>query len=482
MSEAPPPDDVLSVFDALEAASVHYLVWKDVQEVDLFEAGDAELDLLVPSADRERFSEVAREHGFAEYRNLVDLYEGHITHYIRFHAGKHYHLHVHDSLLTGDHVAKEYCLDDLLGERPGGVMHGRIRTVSPEDELLIGLCRLALKSAAVDGIKAEELQRLRSIHTPALFDAAAERLRMSLSVLPEELEALRALVEGREQEAAVIAGIAERFDPWRRMSRPRVRSTRVAERALRAASRLLGLSNKTLRARAPSISIVGVDGSGKSTLAERLHAIVDKKTSCRYVYLGGNTKTYGVASWSARMLWGASAVSRRALGGAAGTSDLYYVLQALFEYSKCRDRVRRIDRANRFARRGVIHVFERYPMKGLFDYPFLADELERGAVQMGAPAKAIVTRLLARIDAELGRAGRPDIIVLVDTPFDVIASRRELDEPETRDIQKKLDLLHRYGDRGAEAGIFVLDNRGSLDESIATICEVLNGELCSSSS
>ena len=471
----------MRVFDSLAASGVRYLVWKDPQEVDVFSDGDAELDILLPPDEYPQFVEVVRAHGFARYLNFLDLYGGHVTHFIRFSGCKHYHLHVYDSLLTGDHYAKEYCLDRLFEQFPQGTVRRGVRTLSAEDEVLVGMCRLVFKAASPDSVRTTELERLRSLCTPVVFDAAAGRLRACVSLTDDDVALVRSCLTGNASPAALLR-LRPRFARLRRKGRLSAAGFRLMALGSAAVLRRRGLANKSLDGLAPSVAIVGVDGSGKSTLASGLARIIADKTSCRLVYLGGNTRTYGVVS---RLLWLATGVAgrcRRMLPDSIRVNGIYYLLQALLEYAKCQDRTRRIARARRLAGRGVVHVFERYPIKGLFDYPYLAYELDAGRPALGPVALKGVRRLLSAVDAELRRIGLPDVVVLVDAPYDLIATRRPLGEEEADDIRRKLELLERFDLHAAGPGLVVLRNDGALEHSLERLCELTNTALCSSSS
>lgn len=470
-------------FAAITEQGVRHAVWKDVAEALAFCERGGELDLLVAPADRSTFTRLARTHDFAEYRNLVDLYGGHVAHYLRFSARGHHHLHVYDSLLTGDHVAKEYCLDPLFGdELYQGPVYGGVKVVRPEDELLIGILRVIAKAGRVHGMRPGELARLRSLWTPERLEGALAALGGKVTFDADERAIVRRIFEGSPPGTSELAPLRSKLVPLRRFSRARTEVVRTLARVARAAGTLLGFGNKVLTRPAPALAIVGVDGSGKSTLARRLHALLGAVTSARYVYLGGNQETHGVATRVARRLWQAGWFLRRIAPEHATARDLATVIEALFEYCKHRDRVARMRRARRLQRRGAIVVYERYPIRGLFDYPYLAYALRRGDLVLGVHARRLVEEIIGRIDAGLALFPPPEVLVLIDMPLDAIAARRSLDPAEERDVRMKLDLVERFPAARPDVRLERLSNQGSIETSLERLCVLLNRELCSSSS
>ena len=471
------------VFRGLHDVGVHYAVWKDVEAIDVFDSGDAELDLIVAPVQREAFREVATRHGFAEYRSLVDIYAGQITHFIRFHDAKHFHLHVHYSLLTGDHLVKELCLDRLFANGWGEPATRRgVRTLEPDGELLVGLVRLVAKAGSARGMGSAELHRLRSIFDANRYQRALDKLGAHVRFSAAARARIRSCLEGDDEHLHRLGDGRGELRSLRRISPTRAVLYAFIVRLSAMLSGWLGLSNKVLRGEAPCVAVVGVDGVGKSALVGRLHAAVRSKTSARRVYLGGNARTYGMWTWTTRILWRASALLRSVLPAAAFMDGPYYVLLALFEHAKCVDRVHRIRAAKRFARLGVVTVFERYPIRGLFDYPYFAYDIRDGSLRVAGVAGRAVHALLARIDRALDAQGWPDIVVLLDTPYEVIASRRTLGSGAQRETQCKLRILSDFRGRGLDSSIVTVTNDRPIEASVAELCERLNRELCSSSS
>ena len=292
------------LFAALEERELRYAVWKDLEDVDRFWCGDAELDILVHRADRVSFRRLAIAHGFAAYRHHVDVYGGELAHFIHFADGVHHHLHVHYALLTGDH---------------------------------------------------------------------------------------------------------------------------------------------------------------------------------RCLYLGGNTRSYSPLTRVANDIHRASLLASRLVPRSAFILDLSSILSAHLEYRKCRDRVRRIRSGQQAARRGVVVVFERYPIKHLFDYPRLVHQLEQGEIKIRPFAERIVRSRLAAIDKLLDHAGSADVTALIHTDYEHIAARRKLRIDEREDVATKLETWREFK-RKSEHEIVIIENEGPAENAVARALELLNLRLCSFSS
>ncbi len=471
------------LFAALEEHGARYAVWKDLDEVEDFGRGDGELDLLVHRADRETFRRLAALHGYAEFRHHIDIYGGQVAHFLRFDAGRTSHLHVHCSLLTGDHTAKEYCLDALFADDLlfGGPLHGGIRTVDAAVEMAIGLVRLVLKAASPSGVKAAELARLRAVYSPDLFAAAVAVIAKGIELRPPTVDLLRGSLEGEGPAPRGLAGHVGTFAALRRLSPSAARFSKMALRGVDGLAWRMGLANKVLTTAAPSLAILGVDGSGKTSIAGALQDSLRRKVSVKRFYLGGNTGTYTPGTWVTYLLHRASSLASRLLPRSSLLRDLRAVFLAVHELSKCRDRVRRIRAAGRTARRGVIIVFERYPIRRLFDVPRLALELEKGEVELRPLAERLVRSLLLRVDRLLAAAGRADITVMIAADYELISSRRALHELERQDIRGKLDTWEEFRRCDAPQPI-VIENAGPLEDALAEVFELLRQRLCSLSS
>ena len=316
-------------------------------------AATPELDILVHRADRVAFRRLAVAHGFAEYRHHVDVYGGELAHFIHFADGVHHHLHVHYALLTGDHLMKEYRLDELFVEDllfKGPPRQG-IRTVEEVAELAIGVVRLALRAGSLSGVKVSELARLRSIYSADLFAGAIEVIERRIALPCAAVERFRAILAGDGRPPRRTRRACGLFSPLRRLSPFRARVSGARLRIVDGVARRMGLSNKVLLTPAPTIAIIGVDGSGKSTVATALQRTLARKVSVRCLYLGGNTRSYTLLTRVAYDVHRASLLASRLVPRSAFTLDLSSILSAHLEYRKCRDRVRRIRSGQRAARR-----------------------------------------------------------------------------------------------------------------------------------
>ena len=473
--------DIMAVFGALDTAGIWYAVWKDVPAIDTFAAGDAELDVLVKPDDLTDFAKCVRQFGFVQYRNWLDVYRGQLSHFIRFHAGKHYHLHVHVALLTGEHYAKEYCLDALFeAGLPKRVPRAEVQVVAESDELLIGLVRLAAKSSRPRQVATTELYRLREIYTPNRFDDGIERLRRATRVSEITRDLLREAVATATWNPRALHRYECEFRQLRRYGRLRARAMHYLVRLANAWHHSRGLSNKKLSGAAESFAVVGVDGSGKSSLVARLHAMLSVKVSSRTVYLGGNRKTYSLKTLGVLVFNTGFAVLQRWFSNVQCIRDLYWVTRAWFESAKCEDRINRIRLGRRLSAKGVIVIFERYPMVGLFDYPAFEHDVPGYEQRLSPWARRQVRQNLASIDEALHTEGPPKLTILVKTSLATIESRRALVADERLDIENKLARLAGFDSEITDHKIAIMNNEGDLTNLLSELSGRLNRELCSS--
>lgn len=470
------------VFDALNAAGIRYCIWKDLDEVPQFKFGNSELDVFVDRKDEARFDAICAAHGFAKFVPRTDIYGGAISHQMHFAEGRYFHLHVHTRLLTGDHYAKEYDLSCLVDDAffADEFIEG-VRVVDGESELMIGAVRLIAKARAENGFKVDELERLRDVFSDSLWKDHLERFS---SRIPFSQTAQCTLVQALCGDDEVLPSLAE-LEPelagLRRLSPVAASLCQTRLRLSNAFAQWRGLSNKIMQGGAPTIAILGVDGSGKTTLCDALVATFEEKVSVQRFYVGSNSGTYRAFTWGAYGVRGVLLRLQRLMASPQWLEQPIHLTHALLEYAKCRDRVAVIRKANRSAALGNLVIFERYPIKNLFDYPDLPRQVETSEIRLEGWMGSISKRLLSSIDVQLETVREPDASILLHTEYDEIASRRPLGPAEAADIRQKLEKLQRFSPSGRD-GLHEIRNAGTAEHTLQTVIEKVNTLLCARNS
>ena len=96
----------------------------------------------------------------------------------------------------------------------------------------------------------------------------------------------------------------------------------------------------------------------------------------------------------------------------------------MLEYGKAKDRARLAKKGNSLCKRGWIVVYERFPIKRLFDYPnTLAELKENGSKKYG---EEMVLSILKRIDEVIESIPEPDLFVLISVDQHIMQKIRFL--------------------------------------------------------
>jgi hypothetical protein len=387
----------LAFFDRLNAAGVHYGIFKSSRNTLVALAGDQDLDILVARRDYCSFCAIAGDSAGIRSANHVSLVSaGREDWFIPdFEWGKYLHLDVHTAIRLGGKFNKRYPFlnyEDI--RRWNHVLVGScsIPIVSSEDEAAITLSRLAFRAPTlafgswqkVRGTWAEELDELLfngsgEIHArcPVVGDpplgCQVERRGEGIVVRRADLAAIRRMVTAR-RGAAVYATIAD-------LLVNAFAATRYS------AARLLNRMSPglTIDRRRPArggllVAMIAPDGMGKTTQVARMWRLFDWKFSCARLYLGTGD---GEGWWLRRAIRSLYLRRRTAISASIdevgeGTarrgirSKIIGLLLSLWGALTALERYMRVRAARRMADRGVIVICDRWPQSlqaGLMDGP-----------------------------------------------------------------------------------------------------------------
>jgi thymidylate kinase len=421
-----------ALFEALNGSRIRYCHWKSNSHLDAAVNGRTDLDLLVHEEDQERFRERLTAFPIVAMASQAHRSFPAIEDYLGFDetTGRLLHLHVHYQLILGQRFIKNHHLPIEALFWANLTADGPVAIPVPELELIVLCIRVAMKLNAVEYLKALGRRALGRRGTP--FPRAVDEEFAFLRVMAREPRMLSLLAEsGLPIDADKLRSFLALVDretssplPYAAFKRHVMGSLRAFQRRSPLATlpayvggtahrlpllgSLLGTPRKTLPGIGYAVAIVGADGSGKSTLAADLQEWLSWKLVVRAHYYGIPKKgAITILSFLVR-------VANR-----LRVATLKDLLGALTWTFVARTRASTSDAIEGDRAAGRVAVIDRFP------HPSFATM----ATPMDGPQLAAATsrpaRLLARREAEYyARVRRPDLLLLLKAPVDVLRRRR----------------------------------------------------------
>jgi len=474
-----------SLFGDLNRQDIRYCHWKSNIHIDDGLNGTSDLDILIDSRDHQRFVDVLNAHRCKPMMPGCGGGFPGLSDYLGYDAetGAFLHLHVHTKTITGRSGIKEYHLpvENLCLEDPC-MLHG-VKVPRPEVELVIHILRMAAKkSLAGFGLDVSRRRSQGQTDGPGLTPESELRHLVDHSNLPCFREILRHDVfnllavdvieriatDPERVLASQLRRIRRSMIPFMRLSPGQVwsRSVMVELRSCLVRVGLLDLK-KNLESGGLAFALAGIDGCGKTTLAAKLQQKLGWKLRAQVCVLGSNKfslrllPTYCVTDVCKGILtfvFGWLSASRKALARVE-----YWLETAL-----AKDRLRKCRAADQAVRNGAVVIYERYPLRGVFDFPirFMPEGKFGTLIDNGRRE-----RLFGLYDKFPG----PALVFCLDiTPAE--SARRKPDH-DNAVIQAKHDRLSEFLKRPTDvfpdSEIVVLDGTRSQDDIVRDIVKVL---------
>jgi hypothetical protein len=443
---------------ALDEEEITYCHWKSNNALDRSASGQNDLDLLISRADALKFAALLNSLGFKQVEAPPDKEMPGVLDYFGYdeQARKLVHVHAHFQLSMGHDLTKNYRLPIEDAYLESSVQEDLFRVPAPEFEFMVFVIRMILKHSTWDvmlvgdgHLKSSERRelawlleridkaRVRELvkqHLPgvggALFTDCVRALEQGCPVWVR-IWAGQRLQSAMRANARVPAPVDTYLKFWRKGSQA------IYRRIVRSSPKYRLPNGGTM------VALIGGDGAGKSTTIEAIHDSLSKTFDMKRVHMGKpgwSPLTMAIRAalkvGQLMRLYPVESSLRETLKQESPVSPGYPWL--IREVCTARDRYRDYVKARRFAARGGIVLFDRFPLRQvqLMDGPqcerFVRLMEERaypgGAFQPRPNSR--LAKLLIRLEQRYyDRITPPELLVVLRVDPRIAVARKTGDDP-----------------------------------------------------
>lgn len=479
-------ESIQLMLKAFEKNNISYCHWKSNEHLSEALNGDTDLDVLFLPEQRALLEQILSECGVKRFRATPLMQYNAIEDYIGYDKGqaKIWHLHTHYKMTFGEKHLKGYTVTPW-GYR---IINNRIwddrgiYTSSPEDELVMLMCRMAMKLRWRDiGCRIGKDDR---IELDWLFERIDEKkFAYSLNEMLEE-DATKEILRlhnkkiTRKSEFNMLHRILVRelkcYTGNSRLTSWIVRSQRELFWLVGGVGRRLGLNpNKPSRRVSPSggcvVAFLGCDGAGKSTTLKYVRNEFAKKIDVKTEYLGSGDGSCSIIRKPMKFI--AKKVGGKGVGHTVAReyekkkvsikARLYSVAKIIWAYTLAKEKQKKLKNITKARNNGMLVLVDRYPqteISGYSDGPLLTKYLEK---------KRGVLYRIAKKEEEIYRSAyynKPDLAIKLMVPTEIAIKRKpEMTETEIND--KKIAVMK----MNCAEKIVVVDTSVEISESLGIV-------------
>ncbi|RPI35099.1 MAG: hypothetical protein EHM70_00725 [Chloroflexota bacterium] len=386
---------IASLFEALNESGVRYCHWKSNLRLDKSLQGQTDLDLLVDRSHQELFNRILEEHDIKLFCPAPGREYPDIENFLGFDlaSGRLFHLHVHYRLVLGEQFVKNYHLPLETPFLSSTRLMLGVRVPIPELEIAVLSLRALLKYRDRDVIK--DILSIRSPGLPAhilkeihwlLGQTTMERIALTLGGLSGVIPAETVISFLKTIAANPRSGITlyrlrrqarEALGVFQRQSRPEAMLRYFRETWRRSTRRQVDPKRMRLPEGGLRVAFVGADGAGKSTLIKQVVRWLGWRVSVRTIYMGSSQPSWktSILKSIARLARSVHAGFRRLLGENSlpvkAVEAIKLALESVRFLADGNDRRQRYLEGCRAASRGILVLYDRYPLNSVrvFNHP-----------------------------------------------------------------------------------------------------------------
>jgi hypothetical protein len=464
-------------FKTLHERSIRYCHWKSIDRLDEVFQGETDIDILIDVKDSEKFImlllEVGARHvlprNWMLYPNMEDylLYDNEL--------GKIYHFHIHYKLVMGIKNAKEYYLplEELYLETRVFNKEYSTYVVNPEIDIVVLSLRIVQKYGNIQLIRSM-FGQINLKNDKEFLSSISENKDLKFSIgkvdarLNDDGRLVDILTKIYNNDFKVsfieLVKLKKYFKYYQMFSNVERFFHRKGRYIFNILAALRSRNNtKHFVKTGVSIALVGADGSGKTTVADELIRRLRYKISAKKYYMGCNKRSYSIlARFYVFMSYFMRVFKYEKITNFSSNVHIFGVLLA--EYACLVDRKKLFKKSRQDIARGMLVVYERFPLEDTIDCPVCFINRDRFPVKK---KYKLVVLFENYVKDEYKKLTIPsDTSFWINTPVSLISSRRAMDASTLSKVKMKYLLVEKYAH---ENKLIILDGGQKVEDLVSAI-------------
>lgn len=451
---------IKKLIEELENNSIRYCHWKSNEHIDESYEGDTDLDILFDYTQRSELEKVFSICGLKRFRATPLMQYNGIEDYIGFdkEKAKIWHVHTHYKMTLGEKHLKGYTIipwsEIILNNR---IKLGTgLYTSVPEDELVLLICRIALKIRYRDLTKKIGKDDIKEINW-LLKRIDKEKLLKSAQVLTDEKIAniIICLIEKGLKNKRQLINLQKKlrnkfkiYTSYNKITSYLTRTKREIYWLFGGFKRRIGMNNFDANRRiSPSggsvVALLGCDGAGKSTTLKYLRKEFAKKIDVVTIYFGSGDGSSSLLRKPMKIV--AKKVGGKGVGKNVENeykknkkvslkARLYSFAKIIWAVSLAKEKKKKLKQMTKARNNGLLVLTDRYPQSshpGCGDGPLLNKYIDgKGLFSKIAKWENNIYKIFSE--------NTPDLTIKLMVPTEVAISRKPEMTVEEIETKKKI--------------------------------------------
>lgn len=451
---------IKKMLDQFEKNNIKYCHWKSNEHIVPALNGDTDLDILFDYSQRFELERIFSECGLKRFRATPLMQYNGIEDFIGFDkdTAKIWHLHTHYRMTLGEKHLKGYTINPwnelILNNRIKN--ENGIYTSSPEDELVLLLCRIALKIRFRDTSKklgkddrVEITWLLDRIDSKLFFDRAQLFTNKNIATLLTKMINKKLTKKFQFlQLQKLLRKNLKMFTYYSRFGSFKTRTKRELFWFMGGIKRRMGLNNYVANRRiSPAggcvVALLGCDGAGKSTTLNYIKKEFNKKIDVVEIYFGSGD---GSSSLLRKPM---KKVAKKVGGHGVGhrveeeykqnkvsiKSRFYSFAKLIWAISLAKEKNKKYKKMIKARNNGLLVLTDRYPQSdypGCSDGPLLSKYLDKKGIKHRIA-------LWEKKIYEKSKINPPELAIKLMVPTEVAIERKP--EMTKAEIEQKKSVI-----------------------------------------